>query len=173
MRRSARWNAVAGGAGGNRRDNATSAGPRCGDASKSESRSRRSKRRTLEDGDRIPESSPAPLDIAGQAVWRDPPSANPRETRNISQWRWQKSQILGYTRDTMHILVLPHRSECFEGQGEVFSALATEIGANRPHDRFTPSRSPSPFLLPEQRRSAARYILKSLLERRMPLLLSK
>jgi hypothetical protein len=73
----------------------------------------------------------------------------------------------------MHILVLPHRSECFEGQGEVFSALATEIGANRPHDRFTPSRSPSPFLLPEQRRSAARYILKSLLERRMPLLLSK
>jgi hypothetical protein len=160
---------------GSRRDIAGLAALRCGGRSESESHSERSKPRIPEVRDATARPSRLPSDIAGQAAWRGRPDANPRETRKLSPARQEKSQTLGYNLDVTHIFVLPHRSECFEGQGEVFYAPPREILNTRRHEPSNRYRSPRPLPFPSQHTLTARHVLKSLLERRnfCLLLLSK
>ncbi len=59
------------------------------------------------------------------------------------------------------------------GRAKFFYAPRRRILKSRRHEPSTPYRSPEPLSLPSRHRSTARHVLRSLLERRNPLLLSK
>ena len=113
-----------------RTDNANPVGRHFGDASESESRS------DTQAGNAAAASSGCGLQNRVQCGLILPnkrlgaivlvPIRAKRE--KLPRRRWQKSQALGYDADRfMHTLVLPHRRECIERQGEVFLSLRAKI----------------------------------------------